>query len=358
MTELKLTDPIWVKPERYDRFQTFLVGLIHDERDLPFVYLCLKLTFIVIPFSILMFVPGVFRWWIAVPFLVWNIVIYLGPFILMMHNTSHRPLFKKRYRLLNHYIPWVLGPFYGETPETYFGHHVVMHHVENNLPDDLSCTMNYRRDSIKSFAIYFFLFFIFGITDLSYYFKRKEKWNFLRKIMLGEIGFFAMCILLWQINPAATLTVFVIPLVAARFGMMSGNWAQHAFVDASDPANNFKNAITCINCRYNWRCFNDGYHIGHHLRPTLHWTQMPLEFERNIEKYRDNESVVFEGIDYLQIWFLLVTKNHRKLASHFVDLREKVRTQEEVVMFLKQRLAAIPIRRTSLTANIVFNAIP
>lgn len=355
--ELKISDPVWVKPERYNFFQKFLVGLINDPRDLPFVYLCLKMTFIVIPFSVLMFVPGVYRWWIAVPFLVLNIAWWLGPFVLMMHNTSHRPLFKKRYRLLNHYIPWVLGPFYGETPETYFGHHIVMHHVENNLPEDLSCTMNYRRDSIRSFAIYFFLFFAFGITDLSYYFKRKEKWNFLKKILLGELGFIAMCILLWRINPAATLTTFVIPFVVARFGMMSGNWAQHAFVDASDPSNNFKNAITCINTSYNRRCFNDGYHIGHHLRATLHWLDMPTDFQRNIEKYRENESVVFDGLEYLQIWFFLMTKNYRKLAGHVVDLGEKLRTQDETIAFLKQRLAAIPIQRMSLNANVVFNAI-
>ena len=92
--KLEINDPVWIKPERYNLFQKFLVRLINDERDLPFVYLCLKMTFVVIPFSILMFVPGVYRWWIALPFLVWNIVAWLGPFILMMHNTSHRPLFK------------------------------------------------------------------------------------------------------------------------------------------------------------------------------------------------------------------------------------------------------------------------
>ena len=71
MTALNLTDPVWVKPERYNRFQHFLVGLINDERDLPFVYLCLKLTFVVIPFSILMFVPGVYRWWFGTSPATW-----------------------------------------------------------------------------------------------------------------------------------------------------------------------------------------------------------------------------------------------------------------------------------------------
>ena len=56
-------------------------------------------------------------------------------------------------RKLNLYIPWLLGPFFGETPETYFVHHVGMHHVEENLEDDLSSTMPYKRWITGALAI-------------------------------------------------------------------------------------------------------------------------------------------------------------------------------------------------------------
>ena len=36
-----------------------------------------------------------------------------------------------------------------------------MHHVENNLPDDLSSTMRYQRDSFLHFLVYFGRFFFF-----------------------------------------------------------------------------------------------------------------------------------------------------------------------------------------------------
>ena len=52
----------------------------------------------------------------------------------------------------NYYIPWVLGPFFGESPETYFAHHVGMHHAENNLEDDISTTLPYVRDSAVDFG--------------------------------------------------------------------------------------------------------------------------------------------------------------------------------------------------------------
>lgn len=352
---LNLTDPVFVPKTNYNFFERQFLKLIRDERDLPFVKLSLRILLVIIPLSVALFFY--FKWWLAVPLLVFNIATGLGPFILMLHNTSHRKLYKQEYDPLNKIIPWLLGPFYGETPETYFGHHIMMHHAENNLIDDLSCTMNYRRDSFIDFLKYFFLFFFFGMSDLSYYFKRKNRIKFIRKILLGEIGFIVLCIVLWQFNWQATLTVFILPFIIARFGMMAGNWAQHAFIDAADPANNYKNSITCINCGYNRTCFNDGYHIGHHLRPNMHWTDMPGEVQQNIEKYKKGGAIIFQGVDFFVIWFLLVTGNFNFLASKYVDIRGEFNSREEVVAFLKMRVAKIPVTRVNVNANVLFNNI-
>lgn len=353
--QLTITDPVFVPRSDYNFIERQMLKLIRDERDLPFIKLCAYILFVVIPFSIFQFFY--FRWWIAVPFLVYNIATGLGPFILMLHNTSHRKLFKQEYDFMNKLIPWVLGPFYGETPETYFGHHIMMHHAENNLIDDLSCTMNYQRDRFIDFLKYFGLFFFLGMADLGYYFKRKNRWKFLRKIMFGEIGFFILCALLWQVSWQATLMVFLLPFFIARFGMMAGNWAQHAFIYAPTPDNCYVNSITCINCTYNRTCFNDGYHIGHHLRPNMHWTEMPEEFQKNIEKYKANNAIIFQGIDFFVIWFFLMTKNYHKLAHHFVDINEQFNSKEEIIAFLKKRIARIEVKRINLNANVVFNGI-
>jgi fatty acid desaturase len=352
---LELTDPGYVHRVKYNFWESFFISLIRDERDLPFIKLSLRILLLVIPVALLLFFH--FSWWLAVPFLVFNIATGLGPFILMLHNTSHRKLFKQEYDVLNKLIPWVLGPFYGETPETYFGHHIMMHHAENNLIDDLSCTMNYQRDNFIDFLKYFFLFFIFGMSDLSFYFKRKNRWKLIRKILLGEIGFLAMCIVLWHYNWQATLVVFVLPFIIARFGMMAGNWGQHAFIDANDPGNNYKNSITCINCNYNKICFNDGYHIGHHLRPNMHWTDMPGELQKNIDKYKQNDAIIFRELDFFVIWFLLVSHNYKTLASKYVDINEKFTSQEEIILFLKERTAKMEVSRNTATANVIFNGI-
>ena len=73
--------------------------------------------------------------------------------------------------------------------------------------------------------------------------------------------------------------------------MMAGNWGQHAFVDQETPENNYRNSLTCINSRYNKQAFNDGYHIGHHLRPGMHWTEMSVDFKANIEEYAKEKGI-------------------------------------------------------------------
>jgi hypothetical protein len=123
---------------------------INDPRDRPFLALMAAISVTVPPFGMAFYVPGVFRWWLGLVYLTFIPVFFLDRFILMLHNTSHRPLFKKPWAWMNNYIPWVLGPFFGQTPETYFAHHIGMHHPENNLEADLSTTMPFTSSATTS----------------------------------------------------------------------------------------------------------------------------------------------------------------------------------------------------------------
>ncbi len=149
-----------------------------------------------------------------------------------------------------------------------------------------------------------------------------------------------------------TTTVFLAPFLIARFMMMAGNWGQHAFVCPDDPGSSYKSAITCVNIRYNRRCFNDGYHISHHLSATRHWTEHPQELLDNVEKYRDADAVIFEGIDFHGVWFFLMTKNYPALAKHFVDLRETRRSDDEIIALLKKRTGAIDCTKPEILAAV------
>ena len=314
-------------------------GLIRDQRDLPFLSLMAQATLVLLPFAAALYVA--FRWWAAALYLAINFFVFLDRFILMLHNTSHRELFRPRYRLLNSYIPWVLGPFFGESPGTYYAHHLGMHHPENNLHDDLSSTMPFRRDRIDHFLGYFFRFFFVGLIECSIYLWRRGRRLLFRQMLVGEFVFLATVALLFAWNWRATLAVFVIPFVSVRFLMMAGNWGQHAFIDPARPESPYANSITCINSRYNRRCFNDGYHIGHHLKANRHWTEMPGDFHDNLATYASEGAIVFEGIDFFVVWLNLMLRRYRFLARRYVNLDGRARSHDEIIDLLRARTAAI-----------------
>ncbi len=335
--ELVLTDPVYRPSESAGWLERATAPLLCDKRDVPFVRLMALLTATVVPTGVALFVPGGFRWWLAALHL--GLVVYfLGPFVLMLHNTSHRKLFKRPFAWANHYIPWVLGPFFGESPETYFAHHVGMHHAEENLEGDLSTTMPYVRDSAVDFARYFLRFFFVGVFELSAYFARKRRRSLLVRTVVGESVFLGGVVALMFVDWRATLVVFVVPFVVVRFAMMAGNWAQHAFIDRADPANSYKNSITCINATYNRRCFNDGYHIGHHIKATRHWTEMPEDFQRNLASYAEQGAIVFSGVDFFVVWMWLMVKRYDWLADRIVALGEP-RPRAEIIATLRERTA-------------------
>lgn len=318
-----------------------LSRLIKDPRDLPFVTLSLSALFVLAPLALAVFLVDPLPWWLAVGYLAVLFLGFVDRYTLMLHCTSHRRLFTRRYKALDQLVPLVLAPFMGQTPYTYYAHHIGMHHPENNLGADLSSTMRYRRDSVRAFLHYLGTFLGAGIVQLVGYHRRRGHRRLWRMALAGELGWLAGVIALAFVDPLATLVVFIVPLVVVRFLMMAGNWAQHAFIDPAAPENPYRNSITSINTRYNRRCFNDGYHIGHHVKANRHWSEMPADFEDNLARYRDEGAIVFSGIDYFQIWALLMAKRYRTLARHLVDLGGPPRDEATRVALLQARTRPI-----------------
>lgn len=347
-----LTDPTFKPTAEKGPLDRLALRFIRDERDLPFVRLSLAMTLVLIPFAIVLYLPGVFRWWLAP--IYWAVLygFFADKYILMLHNTSHRPLFKREWKSLNLYIPWVLGPFCGETPETYYIHHITMHHAEGNLVKDLSSTMKYQRDSLFDFVRYWLDFIFLAMFKLGRYQAVKGRQRLVMWMMIGEISFYVWVALLLTVNVGATVTVFVAPFCVARFVMMAGNWGQHAFVCPDDPGSSYKSSITCVNHRYNQRCFNDGYHISHHLSATRHWTDHPQELLDNADNYVKHQALVFQDIDFLGVWALLMVKNYEKLADHIVDMGEEPRSKEQWIALMKHRTQRIDVSQPHVIAAV------
>ena len=332
------TDVMQAEPVNED---SVWLQLINDPRDIVHLRLMGECGLFMLA-GLALFAVGSFPWWVAcVYWAVWGFG-FVDRYTLMLHCTSHRPLFKRQYKMWNRLIPWYFGPFFGQSPGTYYHHHMRMHHREGNLHGDLSSTMRFQRDSIVDWLRYFGRFFFFALFELGLYFHNKGKDKVAMSAVAGELSFFLLCALAWQVSPQASFVVFIGPWLMTRFMMMAGNWGQHAFVDADEPDNDFKASITCINTRYNRRCYNDGYHIVHHRKPAMHYTDMAREFAEHRELYGKEDAIVFDGVDFFQVWLYLMLHRHEALAKRFVQLPgAPERNQDEIVAFLKSRLAPI-----------------
>lgn len=138
----------------------------------------------------------------------------------MLHNASHRQLYRSEFWSLNLVIPYGLCLFFGQTWNTYFYHHVKHHHVEDNGKFDLSSTSSFQRDSLPQFLLYFARFFFLIQMELPYYFFARGRYWSSAKVFLGEILSLMLFVGLTLRNPAAAITVFVIPFLLMRFFMM------------------------------------------------------------------------------------------------------------------------------------------
>ncbi|RYZ44924.1 MAG: fatty acid desaturase, partial [Sphingobacteriales bacterium] len=96
-----------------------------------------------------------------------------------------------------------------------------------------------------------------------------------------------------------------------------------------------------INTKYNVKCWNDGYHISHHEKQTMHWTEHPVYFQQTLPRYIANDAIVFDGIHFLHVYFWLMTKRYDLLAKHFVNIGDRYSSDEEVIAFLKSRTRKI-----------------
>jgi len=332
-----ITDPVYVEPKEFSGYEKFWLKYINDKRDLPFIHLLTAIHILVIPVAILLYTPVLqsWYWWLVyIPYFYVSQMYFKGRFGLMLHCISHRKLFKKGYTWLYNYVIWFVCPFFGHTPETYFAHHMGMHHVENNMLDDASSTLPYQRDSLRGFLSYVGRFLILGFEDtFMYFFKRKRK-KFYMRLTAGEISFYLFCVGMSFVNFKATLFIFIIPFVFARIVMMLGNWAQHAFVNLDDLEDN---TINCINTKYNQMCWNDGYHAIHHVRPAMHYTDIPGEFLKTKDQLAEKKVLVFDGIHYLHIFLWLMTKRYDKLADNLVNINNMFNSKEEAIDLMKQR---------------------
>jgi hypothetical protein len=264
--------------------------------------------------------------------------VFVGPVTLMLHNVMHRGWLKPRWKALETFVCLVPGALLGHTPNSYRMHHLWVHHREKNMEKDLSSTIRFQRDSVVDFARYYAGFVLVDPFKLGRFLVQN---GFKRQALVyagSEALYWALTGALALSHPGFVLAVFWAPVFLTRTLMVTGNWAQHAFINPERPAHPMGNSLTVTSRFYNAWCFNDGYHAAHHARASLQFSELRKHFESTRGEYARHDAIVLSGVDYHVVWLALMLKRHRFLARAMVDLGPAKRTLEEKIEVLKARL--------------------
>jgi fatty acid desaturase len=322
-------------------FDEKVIPMLNDPRDILIVHLIVNIMTTVVPGALFMLLFTSSHWY-GLVYLGLTYFFFLQRFILMLHFSEHRKLFKPEHEYLNLIPSYFLAPFFGVPAGVYNMHHVIMHHVENNLfPWDVSSTEPYQRDSIVGYLKYLAYWAISVWFLVPAYLYKRKKMSFLKRTVKNLGTFFLVVYILYLVNPTATTWIVIHPLWISLLAMSFGNYSQHIFIDPRDPDSNYALTYNCVNCTDNQYTFNDGYHIIHHQHSRLHWSELPSKFTECLNDYDKNEALVFKNIGFFDVGVYVVTGQLEKLASHYVQLGDKEKSVEEIVDIFKSRLQPI-----------------
>ena len=322
----------------------FLETNLNDVRDMEIAYTLFNILVTMYPALVALYTVCPPSHLLGVLYFATFNALYLQRFILAMHYSTHRRLFKPGFygNIANKSIVVLIAPLFGIPSNYYWLHHIVMHHVDNNEQEkDLSSTEGYQRDNLLHWFHYFLRFILFGWIEMPVYAAKKRRWGVLLQVIAGLVGHFTVAGLLWSLNPVAAKWTVLAPYVLVSAALMFGNWSQHSFVCPENPRCNFRLAINVVNHPDNQRSFNDGFHVLHHVNSQIHWTDFPSTFVKRLEEHAEKDTLVFHGIGFFDVGVAIFLRRYGWLADRYVNIGQKPRTREEVIELLKDRVRPV-----------------
>jgi fatty acid desaturase len=234
-------------------------------------------------------------YWLKWPWYAMFPLLYLVRELhLVEHNHAHLPIF--RVSAFNEIVGWMCFISNGVALECYEMHHVQNHHRYTQQEKDWSSTFNFEGarypDKPVGRIYYSLTYAILAWCFCTIEFIRNPQAPIARRFLRSVIICFGVTVALAVLDPLRWFLFFGVPWLLVYFGIGINNYNHHRYCELTTPYNSAN-----VDLRFAYRSFgfNIGYHVAHHMKPTLHWSLLPL-YHDQIKDQIPEENYVRAGV--------------------------------------------------------------
>ncbi len=276
------------------------------------------------------------------------------------HADSHYHFFRGQraggprgrflFGCLDFYVTYIFTIASARVPHWYEVQHVVIHHAEDNGPDDTQSTLPYDRASFVDFARCANRFAMSGLfsIDVFEYLARKGRTKAIRRLAVGELMFFGMIGALVLVDWRVAIVILAVRYARGIISSM-GFFQEHGIIDMLDPENIYRNSLHYLSPDNTHGSRGEDFHIAHHLKPGRHWAEYEAQVAAEAQRYANEGSVgYFEGPGQLETYYrLLWRRDFTALAQHFVFFGKPNISIDESAVLLRARTLPLGVTEPS-----------
>jgi beta-carotene hydroxylase len=213
---------------------------------------------------------------------------------LVEHNHAHLKIFRQTF--LNELLGWMCFVSNGVPLECYEMHHVQNHHRHLQRFDgekmDWSSPFGFAGtrypDKPVGRVYYCLTFVLLAWHHCMIEIIRRPGEAIVRRFARSSFICLGVCGALAFMRPWQFFLFFLIPWLVVYVGMASNNYDHHQNCKLTNP---YDSANVDLRFPYRLFGFNIGYHVEHHIKPTLHWSLLP-SYHRTLEPLIPEENYV------------------------------------------------------------------